>query len=117
MGVLKRKQTLLGKEGIGPAFARGQRVRDRWESFLEVTLVSRIELHSVRAIGLGDRPETVPLQLKQPTLAVEPIAHKPRHHRCDHLFVRGLGNSSPSNGVKIRHQMVGQFPVRQLYDH
>jgi hypothetical protein len=38
MGVLKRKQTLLGKEGIGPAFARGQRVRDRWESFLEVTL-------------------------------------------------------------------------------
>ena len=92
MDVLKRKQTLLGKEGIGPAFARGQRVRDRWESFLEVTLVSRIELHSVRAIGLGDRPETVPLQLKQPTLAVEPIAHKPRHHRCDHLFVRGLGN-------------------------
>ena len=66
MGVLKRKQTLLGKEGIGPAFARGQRVRDRWESFLEVTLVSRIELHSVRAIGLGDRPETVPLQLNQP---------------------------------------------------
>ena len=65
MGVPKRKQTLLGKEGIGPAFARGQRVRDRWESFLEVTLVSRIELHSVRAIGLGDRPETVPLQLKQ----------------------------------------------------
>ena len=75
---LKRKQTLLGKEGIGPAFARGQRVRDRWESFLEVTLVSRIELHSVRAIGLGDRPETVPLQLKQPTFAVERIAHKPR---------------------------------------
>ena len=67
MGVLKRKQTLLGKEGIGPAFARGQRVRDRWESFLEVTLVSRIELPSVRAIGLGDRPETVPLQLKQPS--------------------------------------------------
>ena len=66
MGVLKRKQTLLGKEGIGPAFARGQRVRDRWESFLEVTLVSRIELHSVRAIGLGDHPETVPLQPKQP---------------------------------------------------
>ena len=63
---LKRKQTLLGKEGIGPAFARGQRVRDRWESFLEVTLVSRIELHSVRAIGLGDRPETVPLQLNNP---------------------------------------------------
>jgi hypothetical protein len=62
MGVLKRKQTLLGKEGIGPAFARGQRVRDRWESFLEVTLVSRIELPSVRAIGLGDRPETVPLK-------------------------------------------------------
>jgi len=84
MGVLKRKQTLLGKEGIGPAFARGQRVRDRWESF--------IELHSVRAIGLGDRPETVPLQLKQPTLAVERIAHEPRYHRCDHLFVRGLGN-------------------------
>ena len=90
MGVLKRKQTLLGKEGIGQAFARGQRVRDRWESFLEVTLVSRIELHSVRAIGLGDRPETVPLQLKQPALAVERIAHKPRHHRCDHLFVRGF---------------------------
>ena len=56
MGVLKRRQTLLGKEGIGRAFARGQRVRDRWNSFLEVTLVSRIELHSVRAIGLGDRP-------------------------------------------------------------
>jgi hypothetical protein len=70
MGVLKRKQTLLGKEGIGPAFARGQRVRDRWESFLEVTLVC---------------PTSA-----QPTLAVEPIAHKPRHHRCDHLFVRGL---------------------------
>ena len=67
MGVLKRKQTLLGKEGIGPAFARGQRVRDRWESFLEVTLVSRIELHSVRAIGLGGRPEAVPLQLEEPS--------------------------------------------------
>ena len=61
------RENLLGKEGIGPAFARGQRVRDRWESFLEVTLVSRIELHSVRAIGLGDRPEPVPLQLNQPS--------------------------------------------------
>jgi hypothetical protein len=29
------------------------------------------------------------------------------------LFVRGLA----SNGVKIPHQVVGQFPVRQRYDH
>ena len=84
MGVLKRKQTLLGKEGIGPAFARGQRVRDRWESFLEVTLVSRIELHSVRAIGLGDCPEAVPLQLEQPALAVKRFFHQLGDHRCDH---------------------------------
>jgi hypothetical protein len=35
--------------------------------------------------------EPIPLQLEQPTFAVEGIADKLRHHGCDHLIVRGLG--------------------------
>jgi hypothetical protein len=76
----------------GCLFQGSHCVSSRWNLFLEVILVSRMELHPFGAIGLGDRLEAVPLKLEQPALALERIAHKPRHHRCDHLFVRGLGD-------------------------
>ena len=76
MGVLKRKQTLLGKEGIGPAFARGQRVRDRWESFLEVIMPSAVELHTARTVSLRDRPEPIPTSA-QTASALGRMDHEP----------------------------------------
>jgi hypothetical protein len=63
------------------------------KALLEVVLVPRIQLNS-KLVLFRNCAEPIPLQLEQPAFAVERIAHS-RHHRDDHLVVRGLGYWEP----------------------
>ena len=76
-------------------FQLSQCVHDQWESFPEIFLIAAVQADVTPVVALCNRPESIPLQLYHPAVAVEGIGEEARYHRCDHFGCREKRDSKP----------------------